>query len=240
MSIGIRIDALDMTADVLGVLATWQRDWTETLHGREVDWTGGDVRRPGLDRQVRDVNVPNLLRTSSKGEIPTLTSIVEWLRANLLKACAEHPAIDEFSREVGRLWGAASSASRSQPRQSWVVDCPADTDDGVCGARLRVNGSDFDRMEDGRSVPKVVPCPDCGSHWQIDRLLLVVHSTKDAQVWLPAEEVALLMAISESTLRRLARDYPTVVLKDRGRYELASVRAALTAKVSDASGMVGA
>ncbi len=200
-SLGLRIGALDLRSgvDVIGVLATWHRDWTEHYDEEPVDWT----------------------RRSHHPSDPvgaTLVDVCSVMRRGLLRACQSHPGIDVFAQELSDLVVTARQAARTGTARATVVDCPADHDDGTCGARLTITG--LERSD-------VVWCKRCGSRWEVERLLLVVASDRDAGVWLPAEDVALLMRVGERTLRRWARDGH--VQRHGGLYELNSVRAAIRA-----------
>lgn len=198
-SLGLRIGALDLRsgADVIGVLATWHRDWTEFYGEEPIDWTRRSHHR-------------------SDPVGATLVDVCAVMLRGLRRACQSHPGIDVFAQELTDLVVAARAAARTGTPHATVVDCPADREDGTCGARLTITGL---------ARTDVVWCKRCSSRWEVERLLLVVASDRDAGVWLPAEDVALLMRVGERTLRRWARDGH--VQRHAGLYELNSVREAI-------------
>lgn len=199
--LGINVNALDLrlAASPIGTLGTWARVFREDL--QLTDWI-----------ETRDYDIHD--RTGT-----TLVEIIAWLQKHLARISESHPAIDEFATELAAIHREAQNAARAAPRQAWVVSCPSDdpdTDTGRCSAPLRITGADFGRH---------VRCRGCSMTWDVTRLLHVVATDRESSIWLPAEDAALLYGISERTLRWWAQT--GIVVRERGRYDLASLRHAL-------------
>ena len=77
------------------------------------------------------------------------------------------------------------------------MTCPADTADGECGSWLRVTGEDF-----GGSVT----CRSCSTIWDTERLLWVVASSSEADLWVDSGAAVRHTGVPESTLRRWGRE----------------------------------
>lgn len=200
-SLGLRIAALDLRSgvDVIGVLASWHRDWTEHYGEQTIDWT----------------------RRSHHPSDPvgaTLVDACTVMRRGLLRACQSHPGIDVFAQELAHLVADARQAARTTTRQATIVDCPADRDDATCGTRLDIAGLNLD---------DIATCRACGTRWEVKRLLLVAASDHDSGVWLPADDVAVLTGVKARTLRRWAE--AGHIARRSGMYELNSIRAAAQA-----------
>jgi hypothetical protein len=180
-SIGLRIEALNMVmgGDIIATLESWERVFRE-------DWDYSPYGPASLKRNRGKANQVEA----------TLTGIVRFHRTNLDRI-AEHPAVDEFAREVGACWSNARDAANQQPRQAWRVTCPADTDEGECGHHLRVTGQDFGGQ---------VLCNKCRTHWHTDRLLMVVATSQEADLWIDVEAAARHTNVPEATLRRYAKE----------------------------------
>ena len=201
--LGIRVDALDFVAgfDVLPQLESWERAFRQ-------DYDLAPYGQASLERN-REATEHNLAQV-------TLTGVIRFLHAWNAKVCADHPAVDEYAREVASLWRQAQAASGQSPRTSWAVTCPADLNDGECGNRLRVNGQDFEGS---------VRCRKCGTDWEVKRLLLVVASSHTAEIWLDTEAAVQMFSVSPRTLRDWAkRGY---VKRKSGKFEVASLSAHL-------------
>lgn len=204
VSLGLRVAALDLRAggDVLERLALHERDWREHFGLDPV--SAGNGRQQALDRYARG-------RDDAVGA--SLVGVVGFLLANLHLACRAHYAIDDFAHELGHLHAVARVAANIGQRPGWTVDCPADHAGGICGSRLRVTGEDY-----GGSVE----CPRCRTSWDVGRLLRVVASTRQADVWLPADDLALHIGINERTVRKWHAK--GLVRRQGGRYSLDDVR----------------
>jgi hypothetical protein len=209
-SLGVRLAALDFVAgnDVLPTLEEWEREIR-----RHYDLT---PYGPASEDRV----------TQAHHAMPTAADI-DLVRVALAGCCAflkvwwpqvadTHPAARDLATEVLDGYHTAQAAARMLPRTTWAVECPTDTEDGRCAYLLRVTGQD---------VGHVVVCRRCGTHWDVERLLLVVASDAEADVWLPADGVERLAGIPERTLRRWAAQGR--VQRAHGRYEFRSVQAAV-------------
>jgi hypothetical protein len=201
--LGIRIDALDLVAgfDVLPALESWERAFRQ-------DYGLTPYGQASLERN-RAAGEHNLAQV-------TLTGVIRFLHAWTAKVCHEHPAVDEYAKEVAALWRQAQAASGQSPRTSWSVDCPADVDGGECGNRLRVNGQDFDGY---------VGCRSCGTRWEVKRLLLVVASSQTAEIWLDVDAAVQMFSVSPRTLRDWAKRGH--IRRKGGKFEVASLTAHL-------------
>lgn len=194
-SIGVRIAALDFLAghDVVAVLALWESEWRET-YGLSVD--------PMIARPV-----------------PSLSRSVAFLQTWLPRACTDHPAIDEFARELRECWGLAQSAARVSPARSLSITCVADDerhDDGICGKRIPVS---VDEIR-GR-----VTCSRCRTTWDVPHLMHVAIATPGAELWADPEAAAGYFRVGVSTLRRWASNGR--IAREHGRYELHSIHTAI-------------
>jgi len=249
-SIGLRIGALDLRhgAGYINELGQWARQWREdgitkpsqleyvcdiNYHWRDgINSTQPDERGHQAPPNPEYSALHATLRRYGKGTPEradltgvTLTAVVDELLIGLHEACKRFDGIDEFATAIATLSGQATSASRTAPRQAWVIPCPTDRDDDGdttrCGLPLRVTGED---------LHSVVECPRCLTHWDVQRLLLVAESDSATTVWLPADEIDLLLNIPEQTLRRWARDPNNPTIRERGRYDVASVREAIATR----------
>lgn len=140
--------------------------------------------------------------------------VTAWfLRAHLRNALATHPAIADFAREISQLARTGRVlAHLTTPGQT--IACPGPGGSG-CGQRLRVNIADPDAAH---------PCRRCGTNWDTAWLLrLAAHV--DTPVWVDIEVAARVTGVSERTLRRWAA--ADRIRRDRGRYELRSIRKAM-------------
>ena len=208
VSLGLRVSALDLRAggDVLERLATWERDWREHFDLDPV--RSGTGTQQALDRYARG-------RTDTAGT--SLVGVCGFLLAHLHQAAQAHYAIDDFARDLAEIHATARAAANIGQRPGWVVDCPADHAEGICSARLRVTGEHYG---------STITCPRCRTQWEIARLLRVVGSTRGAEVWLPAEELGLLVGLNERTLRKWSAK--GLVRRQSGRYSVDDVRKAIT------------
>lgn len=185
-TIGVRVAALDFLAghDVVAVLGLWERDWRETY----------GLADPKAGRTVA----------------ATLVEIVKFLHAWLDRACDDHPAIDDFARELGDAWATARSAARMTGQRKTVVDCPTVNDDGTaCGGHVTVT-DDTDTY-----------CRRCGTHRTIDRLLAIAAADRTTPVWVDPEAAAHHSGIPERTLRHWASK--GWIVRSHGRYDLRSI-----------------
>jgi hypothetical protein len=201
-SLGIRVSALDFVAgfEVVDVLESWERLWRDI-------WQLGPYGPASLFRSSTALTgLPEA----------TLVGVVGFLRAHLPKACQEFDFMDDFADEVYQCRKVAQNAANVQRRTAWRVTCPTDTDEGECGARIRVTGEDFDGH---------VTCPKCRSRWPVERLLRVVASSRHAELWLDPEAAAMFFGLSSRVLRLWAQK--GIIKRRNGQYESHSIRAAI-------------
>lgn len=202
-SLGLRIAALDLRsgADLLGVLGEWEREWREFFEDPEPS----APPRAQADHQARGDRVG-----------ANVVAVCAWLRENLIRACRAHPAVDDFAHELSLLHQQARVAARTGGRRHKWVECPTDTDTGRCGAQLKLTGLE---------LTDEVYCRACRATRDVHRLLLVAAADAESGVWLPAEDVALLLGLSTRTLRDWGKR--GLVQRRSGLYELRSVRKAI-------------
>jgi hypothetical protein len=190
-SIGVRVAALDFLAghDVVAVLASWEGEW----------------------REVYALSMEPMLTRPA----PALSRSVAFLRSWLPRACTDHPAVDEFARELHECWSLAQNAARVSPARSLSITCVADDerhDDGICGKRIPVG---IDEIR-GR-----VTCRRCKTAWDVPHLMHVAIATPGAELWADPEAAAGYFRITSKTLRQWARaDH---IRREHGRYELHSI-----------------
>ncbi len=124
-------DVLSLTSagGIVTILASWEADWRETL-----GWDPSPAARLSH----------------------ALPGIVNFLHTNLLWACGEHSAIDEFAAEVHQLHRAAARIVDPVEAPTVVGRCPrADDDLGrPCGGRLELPPGG-----------QTVRCSHCNTGW---------------------------------------------------------------------------
>lgn len=195
-SLGVRLAALDFLAgnDVVAVLASWESEWREHY---------------GLTIQ------PMLTRPT-----PLLARSVAFLRAWLPRACTDHPAVDEFARELHDCWQTARNAARMSPARTMTITCVADIERAgttrTCSSRIPVSPD---------NITSQVTCNRCRTTWDVPHLIHVAISTPGAELWADPEAAAGYFHVDPSTLRKWAR--AGRIRRDHGRYELHSVHAAI-------------
>lgn len=147
----------------------------------------------------------------------TLTRTIGFLLAWLDRLADSWPPFDVFAGEVAdihrrlRRWDPEHTPARTR------VPCPTPTDEGECGHHLPIDPTDL-------AAP--VECHRCGEQWTTDRLMLVAYSDPGLRVWLDPEAAAYATGVSSATLRRWAA--AGIIVRDHGRYDLASIREAMT------------
>ena len=200
--LGIRLDALDLVAgnDVLPVLESWERMFRE-------EWGYAPWGPTTAQRGQGQANQA----------MAYLTGTVRFLRANSAKI-AEHPAVDDYHAEIATCWHQARNAANQQPRQAWRVTCPTDTDDGECGTWLRVTGQDFG---------KDITCRKCRTTWPTERLLMVVATSTEADLWIDIEAATRHTGVPEASLRRYANQGK--IKRQGALYEYKSLAAVIRA-----------
>ena len=136
----------------------------------------------------------------------TLTGITGWLRAQLPRAAATHPAIGDFAAEVAALANRGMRIAGMTPERGSRVPCPTEECTGV----LRVRTAVLEEMN---------RCRRCGIE-RATAQLLAIASRADA--WVPADTAAEVARVSVATVRRWAA--AGHVERVDGRYWLPSVR----------------
>lgn len=206
--LGVRLDALDFIAglDVVPTLEDWERDWRSFFELTPF----GPASLERMRQQDIDCDIVAV----------RLAGSVRFLQQYLQQACDKHPAIQDFGQELHGVWRQAQAAADAQPRTSWRVTCPADTDEGECGRQIRISGEDFDGS---------VSCRGCGTSWPVERLLRVVASSQTADLWLDPEAASRWFGIPARELRRWAQHGR--VRRANGRYEAGSIRETISAGV---------
>lgn len=175
-----------------------------------IDWRHGGEMFGVLTSWVRDWCETYALAGPKYAD---LTSLTGWLRAHLDHAANSHPAIDDFADEIRKHAKRGLRISEQDVDKTQRVRCPADD----CGRWLRINAN----------IPEAeVRCKGCDTTWSSARLI-VVGVTGDTPVWLDPDAAAVACGKSTSTLRLWAQQGK--IQRDHGRYELHSIRAAMTA-----------
>ena len=200
--IGVRVSALDSAAAFTYVttLESWEIDWREFFHLTPYGEASASRNKSTLPHVI-------------------LPGIAEFLGAWMDRAAQEHPAFVDFAHEVRALHVAAKEAANERNRPHWRVTCPTDVDDGECGRELLVSGEDF-----GGSVY----CRVCGTTWPVERLLRVVASSRLSELWLDPEAAAEYCGVSSRLLRKWGQQ--GLIKRERGRYEVHSIKTALEAQ----------
>lgn len=175
-SLGINLDALDLITglDVLPTLEKWESHYRN-------QWQLTPIGPVTLQRGQQ----PN-------PQLAYLTGTVQFLKHHLPRI-GEQPTATTFTHEITSCWHQARTAARRQPRHAWRVTCPTDTNQGECGNILRVTGQDFDNE---------ITCRKCQTTWPTERLLHVVATSQEAEIWVDTEAAARHTGVPESTLRR--------------------------------------
>ena len=189
-SIGLRVDCLDGRAprEAIFALEAWERDWRETL----TTFANGDEVASGLAQRQRKATAWSGSESMDLLGV-TLTGVCHFLDVHLAIAAKEHPAIDEFHKELTLAHKTARRAAREGNEAVTIVLCPADKPGGgLCRVELILTTAE-------------ITCPACATVWSQTRLLAVARAA-DVDTWQPAAVVSQYLGIPGSTLRRWARD----------------------------------
>lgn len=200
-TIGVRVNALDSAAayTYVNVLESWEIDWRDYFNLTPYGEASASRNRSTLAHLM-------------------LPGIVDFLLSWSDRAAGEHPAFVDFAQETHTLYRMAKDAANERNRPSWRVTCPADTDDGECGRQLLVSGDDFGGE---------VFCRVCGTTWPVERLLRVVATSRLSELWLDPDAAAEYCGVSSRLLRKWGQQ--GLIKRERGRYEVHSIREALDA-----------
>lgn len=196
--ISIRLDPGDPSSAVplLAMLESWERAVRE-------------------DRGFAPYGIASELRRT-KTTWGSLHAVVGFLRSQVDWMCDEptfgiEQLVDQVRRAVATLRGLDPTRER---RDGWGIPCPADLDDGEpCARRLTI-----ERHDDGRlDLHTDITCPDCGTIWTAQRLLLVALADERVTVWGYPEAITAALGIPRSTLQRWAERGK--VGRSGGRYD---------------------
>lgn len=230
-SIGLRVAALNTLngADLLGILGEWEDIW-------RLRFGHADAHpRMLIDAQGYKIRAQKITRS--------LAEIVDYLRTWLDQACrTPYPVwpgpIDEpygidpdteqtagqpnvidiaaFETAIRLLHGEVKTAARIVYPPTWHVDCPADTDNGICGANLRI---------DPATIDADVHCRACGRRWTTRWLMRVAEAESKTAIHTTVADAALHFGVSDTTIKRLAR--AGKITREHGQVILSEVREAL-------------
>ena len=140
------------------------------------------------------------------GPRATLGGVVAFLRAQVDYVCDEPTfSLEQFVAEVHRAIGVLRALDPTRAHHDgWGIPCPADVDqeDGseptACERRLTI-----ERHDDGRlDLYSDIHCPDCGTVWTAQRLLLVALADERVTVWGYPEAITVALGIPAATLRK--------------------------------------
>lgn len=141
-------------------------------------------------------------RQESYGEpIPALhelTVIVAYLKRHMgwIINTPTFP-VDDFADSVTDCLRVANRWNVAAAWGAWSVDCPNDTEHGLCGHRIEIKADDIDRD---------VTCRRCQRTWSVAWLMRVAVSPNAGHVWLDAESIGQRFGISARTLRQWANE----------------------------------
>jgi hypothetical protein len=221
----VRLDLADTSSTVplLAMLESWERAVREdrgfapygiasslraplsAYQGR-----GGQYGPPTLLEAVIALSVPPLPapRATLASTLAFLVSQVDWMTTEPTFG------IEEFAGQVHRAIGALRALDPSREHHDgWGIPCLADVDTGLlddemvnptiveaCGRRLTI-----ERHDDGRlDLHSDIHCPDCGTVWTAQRLLLVALADDRVTVWGYPEAITAALGIPRTTLLRWA------------------------------------
>jgi hypothetical protein len=139
----VRLDALNLLiAGPVGVTAD-----------PNLDQCGAIPPLVVLDLWVRDwIDVRD---RAEHQPIPTVAVLAAWLAVRVEWACDQHPAVDEFAREISQTVRAIRGVIQSRHTGEPVGRCPMRLrDDSRCDTRLRADPY----------IDRIV-CPRCGTEW---------------------------------------------------------------------------
>jgi len=188
--ITIRLEPGDKTSGVplLAMLESWERAVRE-------------------DRGYVPYGLASSLRSSSSaptgmtGPRATLSGVVAFLRSQVDWMCDEPTfGIEQLAGQVHRAITTLRTLDPTHERRDgWGIPCPADLEDGEpCSRRLTI-----ERHDDGRlDLHTDITCPDCGTTWTAQRLLLVALADERVTVWGYPEAITAALAIPSATLRK--------------------------------------
>lgn len=161
-------------------------------------------------RIVADARHPTRDEATLYGVLTFLGRQVPWM------ATETGFPLEDFAAELRACLRAVRRWDRDRAARGFSVPCPTMADDGSdCGYRLAFGDGD-----------DVVACRRCGVSRDVETLVVVGMSTKDHEMWVDAEVVAVRYGIPKRTLQRMAERGQ--VRRDHGRYLLSDVAATRT------------
>jgi hypothetical protein len=188
--IAVRLEPGDpsSTVPLLAMLESWERAVREDRgyapYGVASSLRSASNTRPGATQA----------RATLAGVIGFLRSQVDWM-------CDEPTfGIEQLVDQVRRALGVLRALDPGRERRDgWGIPCPADLDDGEpCARRLTI-----ERHDDGRlDLHTDIDCPDCGTTWTAQRLLLVALADERVTVWGYPEAITAALGIPSATLRQ--------------------------------------
>ncbi len=204
-SIGVRVAALDLLGgfDIIPVLGMWERDWRETF---------------------------DLAEHERAGRVPaTLSGIVKFLTTFLPRACIEHPAIDDFARELRDAHTQTRIAARVTSYRVTMVGCPTIDEEGVaCAGEIPLRT--YAATDTEESVSESTYCRICGVTRSLETLLTIAIFDSEGEIWIDPEAASERLGVSQRKLRQLVADKK--ITRSHGRYELRSIEVALAEEAS--------
>jgi hypothetical protein len=163
-----------------------------TIHDPRKDQTGKIAVAARLDSWARDW----ITTLSNIGELlpePTTAQLVRWLYTRAMTACDQHPAIDDFARELGGIVADMRNAiDRNLTPVHYSAPCP------YCGTKTlrRERGADWiechgsDRDE-----------PGCGRLWGQDEYGLLARAAIPPGELLDTNEAAIIAGTEPRLIR---------------------------------------
>jgi hypothetical protein len=159
--------------------------------------------------------------TTSQIPVATLPLVVQAIRVAIDSGGMHDPHIVDHAATIGQLAALGTTLCGWDEQGQWVT-CPVDTEQGVCGRRLRIDLAAPDRA---------VQCWWCQTMWTPAQLLYrAVHG--GGELWADPEAIA---GVTQIPLTRIRRWKSAGKIRSRGQLVLASdVIAARDSAIHDA------
>ena len=174
-TIGLNVNALSFIAgdDILGCLHEWEK----------------------LIREERNLTPPALIAKphNLEGEI---TEAVRFAQQNLTWSGTQD-WFEDYANEIKDLYAIGMTAAKQYVAKTQRIPCPAETSEGICDYRLKLNESD--PME-------LFECKKCHTQWSTLRLVAVAMSDPNRVTWLDVEAIAVWVGISERQVYRILKE----------------------------------
>jgi hypothetical protein len=156
--IPVRLDALNLLVGATG-----------TVHGDPSDQHGPIPPLVVLDQWVADWI--DVRQRSEHQPVPTISTLTGWLLARLDWALDEHPAVDDFAREVRDTLRAIRGVTEPQRTGEYIGKCPAKLrDESRCQTRLYAD-----------PYLDQIACPRCGVSWARRQWLQLAAAQDDVR-----------------------------------------------------------